>query len=365
MKRKILFILHTPPPVHGSSVVGKAIQDSQVINQSFDCQYINLGTSHTVDEIGKNPFVKIGRYLRIVFKVLKQLSANKPDLCYLAITAKGTAFYKDSLIALLVKCFGVRMVYHFHNKGVRTCQHRALDNFLYRKVFKNAHAILLSKHLYSDIQNYIPENNVHYCPNGIPESAASQKTKESKNPVEILFLSNLIESKGVFVLLKACGILKQKKLAFHCIYVGGEADVNALQFQEEVKKLGLSGQVDYIGKKYGNEKDETFSKADIFAFPTFYHNECFPLVLLEAMQHSLPTISTFEGGIKSIVDDGKTGFLVPQKDAQAIAEKLEILIKNPALRQQMGEAGRKKYEQEFTLTKFEARLKRILMEIIA
>ena len=361
MKNKILFILHTPPPVHGSSVVGKAIQASQVINKAFECSYINLGTSRTVDEIGKNPLIKTGRYLRIVFKVLKQLNANKPDLCYLALTAKGPAFYKDSLIALLVKCFRVRMVYHFHNKGVSTHQQKALDNFLYRAVFKNAHAILLSKNLYSDIQKYIPENNVHYCPNGIPASTASQKTKDSKNPVEILFLSNLIESKGVFVLLEACKILKQKKLAFHCTYVGGEGDVNALQFQEEVKKLGLSGQVDYLGKKYGNEKAEVFSNADIFVHPTF--EDCFPLVLLEAMQHSLPTISTFEGGIKSIVDDGKTGFLVPQNDAQALAEKLEILIKNTALRQKMGDAGRKKYEQEFTLTKFEKRLKRILIEI--
>jgi len=363
MNNKVLFILHLPPPVHGSSMVGQYIKESSVINNNFECSYINLGTSSTVDEIGQNPLVKIGRYLRIVFKVLKQLSTNKPELCYLAITAKGLAFYKDSLIVLLVKCFGVRMVYHFHNKGVSTRQHKALDNFLYRKVFKNAHAILLSKHLYSDIQKYIPENNVYYCPNGIPESVASQKPKESKNPVEILFLSNLIESKGVFVLLESCKILEQKGLTFHCTYVGGEGNVTAQQFQEMVKKRGLTEHVVYAGKKYGIEKDESFSKADIFAFPTYYDNECFPLVLLEAMQHSLPIVSTFEGGIRDIVNEEETGFLVPQKNAKVLAEKLELLIKNPPLRVQMGEAGRKKYEQEFTLSKFEAWLKRILMEI--
>ena len=54
-------------------------------------------------------------------------------------------------------------------------------------------------------------------------------------------------------------------------------------------------------------------------FPTFYHNECFSLVLLEAMEHGLPCISTTEGGIPGIVDDGKTGFLVPKHDVAVLA----------------------------------------------
>lgn len=54
-------------------------------------------------------------------------------------------------------------------------------------------------------------------------------------------------------------------------------------------------------------------------FPTFYHNEYFPLVLLEAMEHGLSFISTTEGGIPGIVDDGKTGFLVPKHDVAVLA----------------------------------------------
>lgn len=365
--KKILFILHTPPPVHGSSVVGKAIKDSQIINEAFECSYINLGTSRTVDEIGKNPFVKIGRYLSIIIAVLKQLVTNKPNLCYLAITAKGPAFYKDSLIALLVKGIGVRMVYHFHNKGVSTHQHKTLDNFLYRRVFKNAHAILLSKYLYSDVEKYFTPERVHYCPNGIPDIDFKQKKLEKRKneKVEILFLSNLIESKGVFVLLKACEILKQKGLPFHCTYVGGEGDVNAHQFQEKTKELGLSDQVVYVGKKYGTDKEVIFSKADIFAFPTYYEYETFGLVNLEAMQFCLPIVSTYEGGIPDIVEDGKTGFLVQQKDFKALADKLEILIKDPELRIAMGKAGRLKYEKMYTQDIFENNLLNILEKIIS
>jgi len=60
---------------------------------------------------------------------------------------------------------------------------------------------------------------------------------------------------------------------------------------------------------------------------------------------------------------GKTGYLVPQKDAETLAEKLEILTKSPELRRQIGDAGRKKYEKEFTLDIFERKMTEILMSI--
>ena len=92
---KILFVLHLPPPVHGSSLVGKYIQDSQIINETFSTRFINLGTSKSVDEIGKNPLLKVMRYLEILVSFMNHIFKFNPDLIYLAITAKGIGFYKD------------------------------------------------------------------------------------------------------------------------------------------------------------------------------------------------------------------------------------------------------------------------------
>ncbi len=241
-----------------------------------------------------------------------------------------------------------------------------MDNLLYRFVFKNTNAILLSKYLYPDVKSYLPEAKIHICPNGIPEMSKplGVKCRKKEGIVKILFLSNLIESKGVFILLEACSILKQKGISFECNFIGGEGDINATQFQERVILLGLTKHVKYLGKKYGEEKNQAFIDADIFAFPTYYYYECFPLVLLEALQHELPVVSTFEGGILDIVEDGKTGFLVQQKNVQAFAEKLEILIKSYDMRCKMGAAGRQKYEQNFTLKKFEFRMTEILNQMI-
>ena len=364
MKNKILFILHWPPPVHGSSVVGLQIKESKIINENFVCYYVNLGTSKSIDEIGKNAFIKFFRYLTILWNVLRIIIVNRPNLCYFAVTVKGIAFYKDTLIISLIKLLNVKLVYHLHNKGVSTRQHRFIDNLLYRFVFKNTEAILLSKFLYPDIKTYLPEKQIHICPNGIPEMNIHPRInfrKKNEN-VKLLFLSNLIESKGVYDLLEACSILKQKGISFECNFIGGEGDVNTAQFRNKVQFLGLSNHVKYLGKKYGNDKNQAILGADIFAFPTF--KDCFPLVLLEAMQHELPVVSTFEGGIKDIVEDGKTGFLVEQKNVLAFAEKLEALIQSNEMRTKMGNAGRQKYEMEFTLNKFENRLTEILNQIV-
>lgn len=359
--KSILFILQLPPPVHGSSKVGEYIKNSKKINLYFDCRFINLLASKNVSDSGKISLSKIIDFIVIFFKLLKELLLKKPDLCYLAITSTGPAFFRDVILISLLKIFKVMRIYHMHNKGVSEVQDKLLYKFIYEFVFKDATIILLSEYLYPDIDKYVDRERVFICPNGIPDVIVHKVSKNEPNKkVRILFLSNLIESKGVKVLLEACKKLKEKNLVFECVYIGGEGDISANKIKEEIELMGLEDYVIYLGKRYGEEKEQEFSKADIFAFPTFYEKECLPLVLLEAQQHSLPIISTFEGGIKDIVESGKNGYLVPQRDIDALTEKLELFINTQELRIQMGISARSNYEEKFTLKKFENRILEIL-----
>lgn len=363
---KILFLLHLPPPVHGSSMVGQLIRDSRLINGSFDTKYINLLISRSVDESGSTSVSKLFRFIRSWFKLLFELIKEKPNLCYFALTATGNAFYKDATLVFLLKLFRVKTVFHLHNKGVKKNESSKINNFLYRYVFNNNSVILLSSYLYDDIKTFVPKSRVHICHNGVEDVVKMDigNQDEDFRPIKILFLSNLIESKGVFVLIEACGILQEKGYEFSCVFVGGEGDINTHQFNKEIERVGVNRCVKYLGKKYGDDKNEIYLDADIFVLPTFYDNECFPLVLLEAMQYGLPVVSTYEGGIRDIVEDGVTGILVSQNNAFELAEKLEILIKNESLRIDMGKAGRRKYEKEFTLQTFETKLQEILQHLL-
>jgi glycosyltransferase involved in cell wall biosynthesis len=331
----------------------------------FECHYINLLASHNVSESGKISLRKLSGFTVTLAKILYLLVTNRPQLCYLALTVTGAAFYKDMLLVVMLKIFGIKRIYHLHNKGVNFFQKNAINRFCYRFVFEDANIILLSKHLYFDIQQFVPKEKIHICPNGIVDERqeAICRWQKAKRAVRILFLSNLIESKGVFVLLEACKILKNKNIPFECVFIGGEGNITALRFSKKVNQLDLQEEVFYQGEKYGDEKLQAFLETDIVSFPTYF--ETFGLVILEAMSHSLPIVSTFEGGIPDIVEDGVTGFLVPQKNVLALAEKLELLIKNPVLRQQMGKAGRLKYEQQFTLEIFEKRIVDIIQRTLS
>lgn len=123
--------------------------------------------------------------------------------------------------------------------------------------------------------------------------------------------------------------------------------------------------MNYWGRKYGDDKEVFWRYADIFVFPTFYHNECFPLVILEAMMYGLPVISTDEGGIRDEVKDGKNGFVVKPQDATAIADAIGRLLDDKVMRERMGEEGRRIFKERFTMKCFENNIKRILIDCIA
>lgn len=352
-----------PSPIHGSSIVGKHIYNSLLINKSFETSYINLGTSNSIHEIGNNFYVKIARYLNIIFKTLKQLITNKPNVVYVAITAKGIGFYKDAVIVFIAKLFGVKLVFHFHNKGVSLNQDKFIDNILYKLVFKNTKTILLSKLLYCDIKKYVNETSVYYCPNGIPILNATYKNDTvEKGKTQLLFLSNLLESKGVFVLLNALKKLKDRSVDFQCSFVGCEGDISTSTFNKKVNSLNLVKQVSYLGSKYEEDKIAILNNVDIFIHPTF--SDCFPLVLLEASQFELAIVSTYEGAIPEIIEDGVNGCLVKQKDIDTLASKLEFLIKNPIARKKMGSNAYKKYIASYTLNVFEKNMCTILKSVL-
>jgi glycosyltransferase involved in cell wall biosynthesis len=92
-------------------------------------------------------------------------------------------------------------------------------------------------------------------------------------------------------------------------------------------------------------------KSDVFVFPTFYHNKTFGLVNVESMIYGLPIISTNEGGITDIIEDGVTGCIIERGNYKVLANKiLEIL--NDDEKKAMGEYGRVRFEEKFTLEFF-------------
>ena len=367
-KPEILFICPLPPPVHGSSIVSQSIKNSRMLNEAFKMDFVNLSTSRKVEEIGKQSLLlyakKALRFIGIYTSTLWKLTIHRYDLCYLAITCHGVGFLKDAPFVLLCKLFGRKVIIHQHNKGMAKDVDRPVYRWLLPLVYKNAKVILLSWHLYPDIEKVVKREDVMICPNGIKPTVNPDFQRTPNKIPHILFLSNLLIDKGVLVLLDALKILKDKGYSFVCDFVGSETkDIDAARFAKEVEERGLNRFAIYHGRKYGEEKDIYFKQAEAFVLPSF--NEAFPLVNIEAMEYNLPIVSTNVGGIPDEVVDGENGFIIKDKDSQSLADALCKLLGDESLRQKMGENGYQKFKAKFTAMCFENKIKDILIDCIA
>ena len=340
------------------------IRNSCLINSTFRCDYVNLSTSIKMNEIGRWRVAKLFRFISSFLRTLYLLVVKRYKLCYVALTCHGPGFIKDSVFALLCKFFGNKLVIHQHNKGMSEDIGRWPYRWLVPLVYRKATVVLLSWKLYPDVSCVAAKDQIVICPNGIPDPLSVAGIHRNGGQVpRILFLSNLLAEKGVWLLLEACRILKDQNCSFICDIVGNETvDISADQLKDAVASMDLRDVVLYHGAQYGEDKVRFLSNSDVFVFPTRYKNEAFPLVLLEALQHSLPVVCSDVGGISDIVKDGDNGFLCSSDSAMDLATKLRILLDDSLLRIKMGQRGHELYRSNFTLDVWESNLMRILTE---
>lgn len=172
--------------------------------------------------------------------------------------------------------------------------------------------------------------------------------------------------KGQEVLVQAAALLKQRGLTAKYLLVGAPAPGNE-EHGERLRKLihdlGLGSDVVLPGELA--DPKPAYAAMDIFVLPSA-QAEPFGLVVLEAMAMGCPVVATAIGGPLSIVAEGETGFLVPPGDAKALADKLEVLLRDAALRERMAAAGRERLEARFsfanTVNELEALYREVLNE---
>ena len=148
-------------------MMGKYIRESRHINESFLIDYLNLSATTQLNQIRKFKLGKVVTMISRLGRLLQMLMYRKYKLCYMTISAGGVGFLKDLLFIFLLKIFRVRIVYHFHNKGLTRSANPLLAK-IYSFVFNHNFSIILSDYLHYDIAPFMNPQRVFICPNGIP-----------------------------------------------------------------------------------------------------------------------------------------------------------------------------------------------------
>jgi colanic acid/amylovoran biosynthesis glycosyltransferase len=176
-----------------------------------------------------------------------------------------------------------------------------------------------------------------------------RKAADPERPFSILCVGTLHEVKGQGYLVDACRLLAESGADVVCTLVGDGPDRAALV--EQIAASGLEGRVTIAGRRTRAEVAELLGRADVLVSPSVPtaegKREGIPVVLMEAMASGVPVVASGISGIPELVEDEKSGLLVPPRDSSALASALRRLHDDPALRERLARAGRETVEREF------------------
>lgn len=160
----------------------------------------------------------------------------------------------------------------------------------------------------------------------------------------VLFMGRLDGRKSPDVLLRAATRIISGHPDALFIF-GGDGD--APVYERLACELGIQERCSFIGWVAGEKKEEAFRNSSIFCLPS--RNEGMPMSVLEAMSYGLATVATPVGGVPRVIDDGVNGFLFPVDDVEALADRLDFLMGDTSLKERVGNCGRARIEESFSL----------------
>jgi glycosyltransferase involved in cell wall biosynthesis len=309
----------------------------------------------------------------VLFKVLWNL--RKVNIVYVTMASSRLGFLRDLSIILMAKTFKRKLVFHLHGGGYidfYTHSSPFLKFIIRHSLYQVDKIIVLGQLLKHQFTFLSPKNRpcIIVIPNGLPYEPSNKVRKKSisKNkPIRLLYLSNMIPSKGYMDVLEACKILKNKKIDFICEFAGSfistGSSLDSLEptlakeiFFETIRKEKLSSQVKYHGVAVGKDKHNLFSNANIFLLPTFYHGEGQPISIIEALSYGLPVISTRFRGIPEQITNNKNGILLKIINAKNITNGIEKIISSSSNYENMSIEAYKRYKTRFTKEQYLNRL---------
>jgi len=198
---------------------------------------------------------------------------------------------------------------------------------------------------------------IRVIPYGISVRELSPPVRRSSGPATILFVGRLVERKGVAFLIDAFQNLCRSS-DVRLVIVGDGPERRALE--QRARSRGIEGEVRFVGQVEADRLKEWYRASDIFVLPAVFDSkgdtEGLGVVLLEALSHGKAVIASRVGGIVDIVEDGKTGLLVEEKDATALARAIERLLSDHELYRHIVEEGQKRVRERFLIGAVAGRL---------
>lgn len=357
MKPRVLFLGPVPPPHMGPSLATVVILNSS-LREDFELIHLDTSDPRELDTLGAVDFQNIWLALKFYVQAVVAILRHWPDLVYVPVAQTTLGYLKDSGFILIAKLFGRRVICHL--RGGNFGNWIASASGLTRTYVRVVHGmvdgqIVLGQCLKKLFSGIVHEDRIHVVPNG--KDIRYGERPPPHEGVRLLFLANMVRTKGVLDVLAATPAIHAACPDAEFVFCGAWEDPAVRAEAEAFLRDHPELPIRWVGLVKGEEKNSVILSSDVFVFPTYYPPEGHPWVIVEAMAAGLPVISTDQGAIVESVVDGVNGFIVAKRDPAAIAEKAIRLVRDRALREAMGAASLRLYQERFTEARMVAAMK--------
>lgn len=323
---KLLVLAQVPPPTHGQSLAVAGLLDHLRAQPDFEVHHVNLGLSHDADDVGRWRPGKVVATVRAAGEARRLCGKHGPmPLYYVPAPAKRGALYRDWAIFSMLRRHVSGVILHWHAVGLGewlATQATTFERVLTHRLLGRATlSIAQSPSCAPDAGKLHPQRCI-VVRNGVPDPSPGLASKDAASePLEVLFVGLGCASKGLFDALEAVRLANQREPgACRFSAIGPFAsDADAAEFRRRAAPLGAAAQ--HHGFVGPEQKHALFRRADVFCFPSYYPHEGQPAVLLEALAHDLPIVTTRWRGIADDLEVPHVHF-APPKTPLAIAEAL-------------------------------------------
>lgn len=280
-------------------------------------------------------------------------------------------FGPNGVIGIYLKKIGIsgKYITSFHGYDVNSYP-KIMGENVYNDLFKDGDLFIANTNFTKQqiLKLECQEKKIIILPVGFSIAKFKFSTRKIQHGehIKILTVGRLVEKKGHEYAIKAISRIVKKYNKIEYIIAGEGSLRNELE--ELVEDLHIKRYVKFLGAVEQKEVLKLYQQAHIFVLPSVTASngdrEGQALVIQEAQAMGLPIVSTLHNGIPEGVLDGKSGFLVPERDVDALTEKLEYLIEHPEIWPDMGQYGRKFIEEHYDMNKLNRRLVEIYQNLI-
>jgi glycosyltransferase involved in cell wall biosynthesis len=360
---KILIIGPFPNPINGCSIANKILLQQLRLKKDLSVEFINTNTINISSEkVGQFSIKKAFYFLKFYKNIFRIFQS---DLVY---TTPGQTFFGLLKYIPFFFCsllFNKPYIIHIHGNhlGNEFTSLSGLKKYLFAYFIKKADAgIVLSKTLTKNFDNLLVQKKIYIVENfATVDLTLNDKIIKSKDRLRILYLSNLMEEKGVLDFLDSLILLKNEGVVFSADIAGKIEDESELIVKSKFDEL--IGFINYHGVVFGEKKISLLQNSNVFILPTYYRMEGQPISLIEAMATGNIIVTTAFSGIPDIISE-ENGFFVESKNPQNIFKILVAINQN--LDQYVDAFSNKNIEyvkSNFTEAQFAAKISNIFNHV--